>query len=267
MHKLISIYLAKLVNKALFLLVVAVLTTQIIYAKSNFLIWPIYPIIESQDKAAPVWLENIGDEASIVQIRVFKWLQNDNKDQYQNQQEIIASPPIVKVAAGDKQMIRLTKAINIPDSKEYSYRIVVDELPVDLEKKDATSSVSFKMRYSLPLFVYGKGIGSGNSVDTKKLNSKNLNARPILNWSLVKNNNKDYLEIENYGLLSVRVSGFQIEDKKYKSMAGNNTFGYVLAGGKLAFDINQDFKSLLLQNKPIYAIIGQDKEPILLIKK
>ena len=87
MYKLISIYLAKLVNKALFLLVVAVLTTQIIYAKSNFLIWPIYPIIESQDKAAPVWLENIGDEASIVQIRVFKWSQNDNKDQYQNQQE------------------------------------------------------------------------------------------------------------------------------------------------------------------------------------
>lgn len=167
-----------------------------------------------------MWLENTGDEASMMQVRVFKWSQNNNKDQYENQQKIIASPPIVKVAAGDKQMIRLTKAINVPDSKEYSYRIIVDELPIDIDKKDDVSSVSFKMRYSLPLFVYGKGIGSGNNQETKKANSKNPNARPILNWSVVENNNKNYIEIENTGLLSVRISGFKINGEEYKSMTG-----------------------------------------------
>lgn len=128
-------------------LFLSLIATQFIYAKSNFLIWPIYPVLESQDKAAPVWLENVGDEASMVQIRVFKWSKVNNEDQYQEQQEIIASPPIVKVVAGDKQMIRLTKAMNVPDSKEYSYRIIIDELPINLNKDDEVSNVSFKMRY------------------------------------------------------------------------------------------------------------------------
>lgn len=267
MNYLISPYFARFLNKAIFSAALVLGSTQVLYAKSNFLIWPIYPVIESQEKATPVWLENTGDEASMMQVRVFKWSQNNNKDQYENQQKIIASPPIVKVAAGDKQMIRLTKAINVPDSKEYSYRIIVDELPIDIDKKDDVSSVSFKMRYSLPLFVYGKGIGSGNNQETKKVNSKNPNARPILNWSVVENNNKNYIEIENTGLLSVQISGFKINGEEYKSMTGNNTFGYVLAGGKLAFDITQNFKSLLLANHLAYAIIGQDKEPILLIKR
>ena len=243
------------------------ITPQIIYAKSNFLIWPIYPVIESQEKATPVWLENVGDEASMIQVRVFKWSQNNNQDQYENQQEIIASPPIVKVAAGDKQMIRLTKAANVENGKEYSYRVIIDELPINLEQNDDVTSVSFKMRYSLPLFVYGKGLGSGNNIDTKKINNKNPNARPILSWSIVNTNNRDYLEVNNSGLLSVRISGFKIDGKDYKSVSGSNTFGYVLAGGKFVFDINQEFKSLLLKNKPVYAVIGQDKDPIPLVRK
>lgn len=267
MNYLISPYLTQIFNKAILSAALVLGSTQVVQAKSNFLIWPIYPAIESQEKATPVWLENTGDEASMMQIRVFKWSQKNNKDQYENQQEIIASPPIVKVAAGDKQMIRLTKVINLPDSTEYSYRVIVDELPIDVDKKDDVSSVSFKMRYSLPLFVYGKGIGSGNNQETKKANSKNPNARPILNWSIVEDQNKHYIEVENTGLLSVRISGFQVNGKAYKSMTGNSTFGYVLAGGKLAFDINQNFKSLLLENNSIYAIVGQDKDPILLLKK
>ncbi|WP_163120835.1 fimbrial biogenesis chaperone [Acinetobacter portensis] len=246
-------------------LFLSLIATQFIYAKSNFLIWPIYPVLESQDKAAPVWLENVGDEASMVQIRVFKWSKVNNEDQYQEQQEIIASPPIVKVVAGDKQMIRLTKAMNVPDSKEYSYRIIIDELPINLNKDDEVSNVSFKMRYSLPLFSYGRGIGSGNSQTTQKMNSKNPNARPILNWSII--DGKNLIEIENIGLISVRVSGFQVDGKEYKSMAGNNTFGYVLSGSKLAFNLSDELKSLILKNKSIYAIVGQNQEPILINKK
>lgn len=241
--------------------------TKPIYAQSNFLIWPIYPVLENEDKATPIWLENTGNKASMIQIRVFKWSQSDKKDIYSDQQEVIASPPIVKVAAGDKQMIRLTKLINFSDSKEYSYRIIIDELPVDLDSKDAANSVSFKMRYSLPLFVYGQGIGSGNSQVTNKSNSKNPNARPILNWSMIKKGNKDFIEIENTGLLSIKISGFQVNGKEYNSVSGNNSFGYVLSESKLDFHLSNDLKSLLLSGKSIYAVIGNNKKPLLINKK
>lgn len=84
MNYLISPYFARFLNKAIFSAALVLGSTQVFYAKSNFLIWPIYPVIESQEKATPVWLENTGDEASMMQVRVFKWSQNNNKDQYEN---------------------------------------------------------------------------------------------------------------------------------------------------------------------------------------
>ena len=45
----------------------------------------------------------------MVQIRVFKWSQNGLKDDYSEQSEIIPSPPVAKIKAGEKHMLRLTK--------------------------------------------------------------------------------------------------------------------------------------------------------------
>ena len=236
------------------------------YAQSNFLIWPIYPVIENTEKAAPVWLENVGDEASMVQVRVFKWTQKDSKDQYSNQQEIIPSPPIVKVAAGEKQMIRLTKAFDMPQGQESSYRIIIDELPVALEKEDKNNSVSFKMRYSLPLFVYGQGLASGKSQQGKKQNQKNPNARPILTWALSAGANPR-LEVSNIGLMNARISGFKINNKDYKSISGNDTFAYVLAGSTMYFDLDQEFKQALHTQAEVYAITHVNVDPILMTKK
>ena len=64
-------------------------------------------------------------------------------------------------------MIRLTQAVPTPDLKENSYRVVVDELPVAVDSETDNSRVNFKMRYSIPLFTYGKGIGSGTGQETK----------------------------------------------------------------------------------------------------
>ena len=130
--------------------------------------------IEANEKATAVWLQNTGKTDAMVQIRVFKWNQDGLKDNYSEQSEIIPSPPVAKIKAGEKHMLRLTKSANLPDGKEQSYRLIVDELPIRLSdgnEQDA-SKVSFQMRYSIPLFAYGKGIGSGLTEESQNLMQK-----------------------------------------------------------------------------------------------
>lgn len=59
-----------------------------VMAQATFLIWPIYPKIEANEKATAVWLQNTGKTDAMVQIRVFKWNQDGLKDNYSEQSEI-----------------------------------------------------------------------------------------------------------------------------------------------------------------------------------
>ncbi len=237
------------------------------YSQANFLIWPIYPVIENKQKAVPVWLENVGDSPAMVQIRVFKWTQDQYKEQFSTQQEIIASPPIVKIPAGTKQMIRLTQAVPTPDLKENSYRVVVDELPVAIDSETDNSRVNFKMRYSIPLFTYGKGIGSGAGQETRKLNSKNPLAKPILTWGFTQVQGKEVLEIKNTGAMSARISEFKAGDKLFKAQAENNAYGYVLPNSVIHFSLSTDLKNNINKTNTLGAIVGSKKEIIAVEKQ
>ena len=119
-----------------------------------------------------------------------RWL----KDNYSEQSEIIPSPPVAKIKAGEAYA-SLNQSANLPDGKEQSYRLIVDELPIRLSdgnEQDA-SKVSFQMRYSIPLFAYGKGIGSGLTEESQKL-MQNALAKPVLQWS-VRNNQQGQSEL------------------------------------------------------------------------
>jgi len=261
-----KLYLSKTFFSRFMLALGTTLPAAASYSQANFLIWPIYPVIENNEKAVPVWLENVGDSPAMIQVRVFKWSQEQYKEQFSNQQEIIASPPIVKIPAGTKQMIRLTQAIPTADFKENSYRVIIDELPVAMDNEAENNRVSFKMRYSIPLFTYGKGIGSGTGQETQKLNNKNSEAKPILKWQIKQSNNKDVLEIENIGAMSARISEFKAGSNSYKAEAENNAYGYVLPNSSIQFSLSSGLKNDL-KNNVLNVVIGSKKEPFIVEKQ
>jgi len=42
-------------------------------AASSILIWPIDPVLEADQQASALWLENRGDTPANLQVRVFAW--------------------------------------------------------------------------------------------------------------------------------------------------------------------------------------------------
>ena len=60
-------------------------------AATSVLIWPIDPVLEADQKAGALWLENRGTTPANLQVRVFAWRQDGYDDQFQPQREIIGS--------------------------------------------------------------------------------------------------------------------------------------------------------------------------------
>ncbi|TOO38913.1 protein CsuC, partial [Vibrio parahaemolyticus] len=74
---------------------------------NSLLIWPIYPKITAETNATYLWMVNKGNVDSYLQVRIFKWGQNEGEDNYSNQNQLIATPPFVKIEPGEKQLIRI----------------------------------------------------------------------------------------------------------------------------------------------------------------
>ncbi len=60
---------------------------------NSLLIWPIYPQITAETNATYLWMVNKGNVDSYLQVRIFKWGQNEGEDNYSNQNQLIATPP------------------------------------------------------------------------------------------------------------------------------------------------------------------------------
>jgi fimbrial chaperone protein len=61
---------------------------------------------------------------------------------------------MVTIAPGDRQMVRVIRQVAPPSGTETSYRVLVDELPIDAGDK---TGLKFVLRYSVPVFLAPKG--------------------------------------------------------------------------------------------------------------
>ena len=104
-----------------------------------------------------LWLSNSGTDPLRAQVRVFRWTQVDGKDQLVPSRDLVISPPMLRLAVDARQLIRVIRTGAPPNgagAAEASYRLIVDELPVD---DQGLHGLKFVMRYSVPIFVEPQG--------------------------------------------------------------------------------------------------------------
>ncbi|NER61673.1 molecular chaperone [Pseudomonas sp. MAFF212428] len=204
-------------------------------AATSVLIWPIDPVLEADQKAGALWLENRGDTPASLQVRVFAWRQGEFDDQFQAQREIIGSPPVATLAAGQKQLIRLTRTAQSPAGQEQAYRIIIDEIPPALPATDANTppqaAIRFQMRYSVPLFVYGQGLWGKPDADGKR-DAAGV-GKPRLSWRQVSVQGKPYVEIRNVGPVHARLTDVVMQQGSQSRPVVEGLLGYVLPGATM----------------------------------
>ncbi|MHA0865345.1 fimbrial biogenesis chaperone [Enterobacter wuhouensis] len=193
------------------------------HAAATILLWPIDPWLSAETKATELWIQNQGNSATTMQVRIVRWKQEGGYERYSAQQDVVASPPIVTIGKGSKQLIRLIKQGTVPMGVEQAYRIIVDEIPQPDAKADPAIGLKLQMRYSIPLFVYGQGIptikeGAHHAlVDTKNLS-----------WRVAQEGGQPVLEVRNQGDVHVRLSQVALEQGGQKRTIAEGLLGYVL---------------------------------------
>lgn len=185
------------------------------HAANSVMIWPIDPQIISEDKASELWLENRGKATTLMQVRIFAWQQIEGREQYQTQQQVLASPPVVRIEPGQKQLVRLIKMTPPAAGQEVAYRVVLDEIPTPQQPGENQAGLRFQMRYSVPLFVYGSGLSPDSSL-------------PQLSWRTVMEGGQRWLEMNNRGAIHARLSNVSLNGRAL----GDGLFGYVLANSR-----------------------------------
>ena len=201
-------------------------------AASSVLIWPIDPVLEADQQASALWLENRGTETANLQIRVFGWSQSGFAEQYQNQRDVIGSPPVAKIEPGQKQLVRLTRTREVPPGQELAYRIIIDEIPsaqpASADGGKTAAAIRFQMRYSVPLFAYGAGLWSKED-STRARDPKGVGL-PQLSWRTVAVDGKPYVEVRNQGAVHARLTDVAIKQAGQSKPLAEGLLGYVLPG-------------------------------------
>lgn len=234
---------------------------------ASILIWPVDPVIESNQNATAVWLENRDSQPVKVQIRVLSWTQPDGEDQYDQQNDIIVSPPFAQIEPGKRQLIRLVKNIKVEDGKELAYRILVDEMPEPHKagtegKQGSGVGVIFQMRYSVPLFITGNGLWTkqdyANPRDITTATQPKLSYRPITLKGY------KYLEIKNQGSVHAKIASLETVSGGKNTQQSAGLIGYVLPGATAKIPVPSNV--VIKQNDQLTMLINENTTPTIVNK-
>ncbi|OOW78842.1 pilus assembly protein [Xanthomonas axonopodis pv. clitoriae] len=176
--------------------------------------------LSAQQTADGLWLSNSGSTPVQVQTRAYRWTQRDGQDQLDPTQDLLVSPPMRTLAAGERQLIRVIRAGPAPSGQEQCYRIIVDELPsADADRK----GMQFVLRYSVPVFLLPPG---------------NTEPSPALSAQVVAGSDgKAQIQISNTGTGHAQVADLRHQVDGATKTALNGLVGYVLPGQTMRWSL------------------------------
>lgn len=216
---MLNIWLRHIIKPAL---ISASLLTSSLAVAGGLQVSPISLSLQARENASGLTLSNTGDAMIHAQVRMYQWTQDETGDQLTPSRGLLASPPMIELQAGEKQLIRIIRAKAPPhgtDAVEAAYRVKVDELPIKSAMQK--TGLQFALSYSLPIFVQPVGV---------------TQTRPQLQWSthLQPDGKTVKLRVSNRGNGHTQLAGLSFIDT-----AGNTTeitpglLGYVLPGATM----------------------------------
>jgi len=176
--------------------------------------------LSAQQTADGLWLSNSGSTPVQVQTRAYRWTQHDGQEQLEPTQDLVVSPPMRTLAAGERQLIRVIRARPAPSGQEQCYRIIVDELPsADADRK----GMQFVLRYSVPIFL----LPAGSTDPTPRLTAQVVAA----------SDGNAQIQISNTGNGHAQVADLRHQVDGAPKTALNGLVGYVLPGQTMRWSL------------------------------
>jgi fimbrial chaperone protein len=181
-------------------------------AQAELRVQPLAVDVTSPSQASSITLQNNGNETISVQLRVFEWTQADGQDRLTPTNDVVASPPVARIAPGSNYTVRIARTVGAAAAgSEKSYRLWVDELPPASLARNEGGTVDVRLRFDLPVFFHAAG------------------SEPQVSWSARRVGGDLVLEATNSGSGHARVAGLELRNGSNEVSFGEGLNGYVLA--------------------------------------
>lgn len=192
---------------------------------------PIALEFKADEPAQALWLSNSGKETLRAQVRVMQWTQNAEGDQLQASRNLVASPPMLLIQPGQKQLVRIIRPQVQTSDSEISYRLLIDELPAAPDKP--ASGLQFLLSYSLPVFITPQGLAPASGRNLTRSLPAGLSAEAFVQ------DDKVLLAVSNAGRQRLRLSQLVFVDKSGKTHTLEaGLLGYVLSGNRMQWPLS-----------------------------
>jgi fimbrial chaperone protein len=203
-------------RRAAWLLAPTVLTFSGIFAATalagSFQVNPIRVDLGKGATNAVIKVRNDGDEAVVIQASVLAWTQTNGQDAYTPTMEALITPPVMTVAPGAEQVVRVGLRRGPDPQRELAYRVFLQE--VAPPPKPGFSGLQVALRVGLPVFV-----------------APVAPATRQLEWSArVAANGTVMLTAKNTGNAHVQVTDVGLSAPGGEPVAHESSLAYVLAG-------------------------------------
>ena len=203
-------------------------------AATGLQVTPTSLTVAANRSAVGVWLSNTGDQSLHAQVRVYHWSQERGVDELTPSEGLVVSPPMVELAVGARQFVRVIRSGVAPQEREDAFRILIDELPIDepapppakpVAAEDA-GAVRFVLRYSVPVFLAAPDSDAATAQIDGEVDGASSPPRLI-----VHNRSGVHAQLGNLVLVSAR------GDRRELSPG---LVGYVLAGQTMHWELHAD---------------------------
>ena len=203
-------------------LLAALLATQTHPALAgSFDVNPIRINLSAESRTSALTVRNSGAEPVVVQVSSNAWSQDKGKDVLNTTNDLVVSPPVVTIAAGEEQVIRIGLRRAPDGEKELSYRIFLQEVPPP--PRPGFQGLVVALRVGLPVFVQPrKGDAKANLLWSADLSTPDA----------VK------LSVDNRGTGHIQVSTVQLYPPGHSDpVAEFSGVAYVLPGQAREWDL------------------------------
>jgi len=172
----------------------------------------------SPGEAGLLYIKNSSTEPVAMQVQPMDWAQNGNADVLSQSNVLIASPPFLRIAPGQRQIVRVFAAP--ADAKhETDYRLLVSELP---KPARAASVVNVLLQFNIPVFVVAAP------------------EKPAIAWSAAVQSGDLRLELRNSGLSTLKLGNVSVSRSHgiHSSIPGGLV--YILPGAQHDWSLPDD---------------------------
>jgi fimbrial chaperone protein len=177
----------------------------------SFSVNPVRATLSAKQPVGSLVVHNNGAEATVVQLEVVSWSQQDGKDVYTSTKEILATPPIFTVQAGGSQVVRVGMRRPADLQRELTYRLFLQEVP---PAKSDVQGLRVVLRMGIPVFIIPAAA-----------------AAPLLRWQASRTPEGALkVNLTNNGNAHIQVAKSKLMLSSGQPLATQEVAAYVLSG-------------------------------------